>query len=86
MFYINNRSTSNLLNNYNEDKSNSISLIKENQNNNIINNSIFGKSNSIINNNNYNIHDLTNNNVSSVGDQISYLENNIKKFEKTFGK
>ena len=67
----------------------SISLIKEIQNNN--NNSIFGKNNSNINfnkNNNHNEYDITNitNNNISVGEQISYLENNIKRFEKTFGK
>ena len=64
-------------------------MIKEIQNNN--NNSTYGKNNSYMNlsniNNNYNVHDITKNNPNiSLGEQISYLENNIKKFEKTFGK
>ena len=38
-------------------------------------------------NNNYSVNDISNNNPNiSVGEQISYLENNIKKFEKNFGK
>ena len=90
LYYINNKSGSNLINNMNVSNSNSISLIKEIQNN-TNNNSILGKNNSSFNvinmNNNYNINDCSNYNPNpSVGDQISYLENNIKKFEKTFGK
>ena len=91
LFFINNKSGSNLMNNNMNISNNSysISLIKEIQNNN--NNSIFGKNNSNINfnkNNNHNEYDITNitNNNISVGEQISYLENNIKRFEKTFGK
>ena len=91
LFFINNKSGSNLMdNNMNiSNNSYSISLIKEIQNNN--NNSIFGKNNSNLNfnkNNNHNEYDITNitNNNISVGEQISYLENNIKRFEKTFGK
>ena len=55
------------------------------------NNSFLEKNYSKINlnmnmNNIFNENDLSNNNQNiSVGDQISYLENNIKKFEKTFG-
>ena len=91
LFFINNKSGSNLMNNNMNISNNSysISLIKEIQNNN--NNSIFGKKNSNLNfnkNNNHNEYDITNitNNNISVGEQISYLENNIKRFEKTFGK
>ena len=91
LFFINNKSGNNLINNNMNISNNSysISLIKEIQNNN--NNSIFGKNNSNINfnkNNNHNEYDITNitNNNISVGEQISYLENNIKRFEKTFGK
>ena len=90
LYYINNKSGSNLINNMNVSNSHSISLIKEIQNN-TNNNSILGKNNSSFNvinmNNNYNINDFSNINPNpSVGEQISYLENNIKKFEKTFGK
>ena len=68
--------------------SNSISLVREIQNNS--NNSFLGKNNSKINsninNNNFIENDISNNPNASIGDQISYLENNIKKFEKNFGK
>ena len=90
LFYINNKSGSNLINNNMDisNNSNSISMIKEIQNN--TNNSILGKNNSKINyneNNNYIANDISNNNQNiSIGDQISYLENNIKKFEIAFGK
>ena len=89
-FYINNKSGSNFINNNMNisDNSGSISLIKEMQNN--TNNSFLGKNHSkrnLKNINNYNINDISNNNPNiSVGEQISYLENNIKKFEKMFGK
>ena len=88
LFFINNKMSSRVNNNNTSINSNSISMIKEIQNN---NNSILGKNNSNLNltnfNNNYNIQDLSYNNQNiSVGEQISYLENNIKKFEKTFGK
>ena len=88
LFFINNKKSSRVNNNNTSINSNSISMIKEIQNN---NNSILGKNNSNLNltnfNNNYNIQDLSYNNQNiSVGEQISYLENNIKKFEKTFGK
>ena len=90
LYYINNKSGSNLINNMNVSNSNSISLIKDIQNNNY-NNSILGKNNSSFNiismKNNYDMNDISNNNLNpSMGEQISYLENNIKKFEKTFGK
>ena len=90
LFYINNKSGSNLIKNNMDitNNSNSISLIKEIQNN--TNNSILGKNNSRMNfniNNNYSVNDISNNNPNiSIGEQISYLENNIKKFEKNFGK
>ena len=90
LYFINNKKRNSSINNDNSVNSNSISLIKEIQNNNN-NSSIFGRNNSSMNsiniNNNYNVHEISNNNPNlSIGDQISYLENNIKKFEKTFGK
>ena len=90
LFFINNRKRNSFTNNNNSfNSNNSYSMVKEIQNNN--NNSTYGKNNSYMNlsniNNNYNVHDITNNNPNlSLGEQISYLENNIKKFEKTFGK
>ena len=90
LFYINNKSGSNLINNNMNisNYSNSISLVREIQNNS--NNSFLGKNNSKINsninNNNFIENDISNNPNASIGDQISYLENNIKKFEKNFGK
>ena len=83
LFFINNRKRNSFTNNNNSfNSNNSFSMIKEIQNNN--NNSIMNLTNI---NNNYNVHDITNNNPNlSLGEQISYLENNIKKFEKTFGK
>ena len=88
LFYINNKSGNNLINNKMNisNYSNSISLVREIQNNS--NNSFLGKNNSKIKvniNNNYE-NDINNNPNISVGEQISYLENNIKKFEKNFGK
>ena len=90
LFYINNKSGSNLINNNMNisNYSNSISLVKEIQNNSNTN-SFLGKNNSKINlnmNNNFIENDISNNPNASIGDQISYLENNIEKFEKNFGK
>ena len=84
LFYINNRPGSKSINNNNMN-------ITNNTNSYSYNNSFLEKNYSKINlnmnmNNIFNENDLSNNNQNiSVGDQISYLENNIKKFEKTFG-
>ena len=80
-FINNNRENSNINNNNNYyNKSTSISVIKEIQNN---NNSSIDKN--YINNNSYIVQEITNFDNTSIGDQISYLENNINKFEKNFG-
>ena len=83
LFFINNRDISNIHDNYNN-KSTSISVVKDIQNN--YNNSSIDKNNSnLINNNNYIVNEITNIDNTSIGEQISYLENNINKFEKNFG-
>jgi hypothetical protein len=59
-------------------------MIKEIQNN--INTSrTKNNTNLISNNNNFNINEISNIDNTSIGEQISYLENNINKFEKNFG-
>ena len=80
----NNNNTSRINSNYFNNKSTSFSIIKDIQTNN--NNIEIDKDNSNLSNiNNYNINEITNGDNTSIGDQISYLENNILKFEKNFG-
>ena len=85
LYFINNNrdNNSNIL--FNNNKSSSFSIIKDfriNKNN----DSSMGKNNS-----NYtsyindNINEKTNIENTSIGEQISYLENNINKFEQNFG-
>ena len=89
LYYINNRNVSDINNSsYYNKSSSSISIIKEAQNNNntylrkitsnYLNNYSFSKFNDI--------KDITNVDNTSIGEQISYLENNIKEFERNFGK
>jgi len=89
LYYINNRNVSDINNSsYYNKSSSSISIIKEAQNNNntylrkitsnLLNNYSFSKFNDI--------KDITNVDNTSIGEQISYLENNIKEFERNFGK
>jgi len=86
LYFINNnkdKNNSNFNNNY-YNKSTSFSMIKEIQNN--INTSrTKNNTNLITNNNNFNINEISNIDNTSIGEQISYLENNINKFEKNFG-
>ena len=85
LYFINNNrdNNSNFYSNYNN-KSTSFSIIKDfrfNKNN----NSSLNKNNSILTNYiNYNINEKYDSENTSIGDQISYLENNINKFEKNF--
>jgi hypothetical protein len=87
LYYINNRNASDVNNSsYYNKSSSSISIIKEAQNN---NNVLRKNTSNYLNNyssSKYNdIKDITNIDNTSIGEQISYLENNIKKFERNFG-
>ena len=83
-FINNNRNNNSKINNNYYNKSSSFSIIKENQNNN--NNSSITKANNsnYMYDNNFNINEKTNLENTSIEGQISYLENNINKFEKNF--
>ena len=88
LYYINNRNVSDINNSsYYNKSSSSISMIKEAQNNNT---NLRKNTSNYLNNyssSKYNdIKDITNIDNTSIGEQISYLENNIKEFEKNFGK
>ena len=88
LYYINNRNVSDVNNtSYINKSSSTISMIKEAQNN---NNLIRKNTSNYLNNyssSKYNdIKDITNIDNTSIGEQISYLENNIKEFERNFGK
>ena len=86
LYFINNNKDKSTFNNNYYNKSNSFSMIKEIQKN-INTNSSINKNyvNYMPDNNNFNINDITNINNTSIGEQISYLENNINKFEQNFG-
>ena len=88
LYYINNRNVSDINNSSNFNKSSSsLSMIKEAQNNNAY---LRKNTSNLLNNyssSKYNdIKDITNVDNTSIGEQISYLENNIKEFERNFGK
>ena len=92
LYFINNNKNNNtsIFNNNYYNKSNSTSIIKDIQNNNNFinnNNTFLDKTNSnyLINNNSNINNDITNIDNTSIGEQISYLENNIMKFEQNFG-
>ena len=85
LYYINNRKVSNINNNNYYNISDITSTTKDIQNN----NSLLGNNVSNYLNNtksNFNNNDITNIDNTSIEGQISYLENNIIKFENKFGK
>ena len=89
LYFINNNreNNSNINSNYNN-KSTSFSIIKDfqiNKNNTNTNSSLIKNNPNYTNDINYNINEKTNIENTSIGEQISYLENNINKFEKNFG-
>ena len=83
-FINNNRNNNSKINNNYYNKSSSFSIIKDNYN--INNNSSINKDNNsnYMYDNNFNINEKTNLENTSIEGQISYLENNINKFEKNF--
>ena len=79
LYFINNKDNNSNINSNYYNKSASLSIIKDIQYN---NNSSMTKNNSNLINEN--INEITNLNNTSIGEQISYLENNINRFEKNF--
>ena len=79
LYFINNKDNNSNINSNYYNKSASLSIIKDIQYN---NNSSMTKNNSNLINEN--INEITNLNNTSIGEQISYLNNNINRFEKNF--